>query len=151
MGCTKGLTQEEYCKANPATIGCPGVSPTGPDQEKEFNIASGEYTIDQPVKCGKQKVYITYPTEFEKGPFPIVTFGHGQGNRSPAKLLGAIARRGIVVVAVDGWCDRQDRDMIYVIHVSKALMSLLRATVCGLDESRHQWAFGRGLCFGNCY
>merc|ERR1712228_504543 len=55
-----------------------------------FKIKSSRYEIERhtskppaPHACGKQALTITYPTDFTKGPFPIVTYGHGMKGNSP--------------------------------------------------------------------
>ena len=67
---------------------------------------------ESPTESGTMWTRMVYPTEFERGPFPIVTWGHGIGNGVAWGLLEDIASLGVVVLAVDGWCDDLWKDML---------------------------------------
>merc|ERR1711865_973351 len=71
---------------------------------------------------------IWYPTDLSKGPFPIVTYGHGMGGQMIPDLIESVASLGMVVVAPatsGGKCDDNHwKDMLHAIEGSKAKTSL---------------------------
>jgi len=98
-----------------------------PPAAGSFAVSSGSYELGG-FKCGKQEptCKIWYPTQLDKGPFPIVTFGHGLGGTILSDLVASVASLGLVVVAPatsGGSCDESD-DMLHAIVGSKATPSL---------------------------
>lgn len=98
-----------------------------PPAAGSYAVSSGSYDLGGFV-CGKQEptCKIWYPTNIEKGPFPIITFGHGVGGTILTDLVSSVASLGFVVVAPatsGGSCDESD-DMLHAISGSKANPSL---------------------------
>jgi dienelactone hydrolase len=83
--------------------------------------------------CGQQetKAWIWYPTDLSKGPFPIVTYGHGMGGEMITDLTESVASLGIVVVAPAtsaGKCDDNHwKDMLHALEYSKSNPSVHEA------------------------
>lgn len=94
-----------------------------------FKVTESSYDLGG-FLCGKQetKASIWYPTDLSKGPFPIVTYGHGMGGQMIPDLIESVASLGIVVVAPAtsaGKCDDNHwKDMLHAIEGSKAKTSL---------------------------
>jgi dienelactone hydrolase len=92
-------------------------------------VSDGSYELGG-FLCGKQEstALIWYPTELEKGPFPIVSYGHGMGGEMITDLIESVSSLGIVVVAPGtsaGKCDDNHwKDMLHAIEGSKAKPSL---------------------------
>jgi len=97
-----------------------------------FAVTEGSYQLGG-FLCGQQesKASIWYPTELSKGPFPIVTYGHGMGGQMIPDLIESVASLGIVVVAPatsGGKCDDNHwKDMLHAIEGSKSNPSLHQA------------------------
>lgn len=103
---------------------------SNPPPAGSYAVSSGSYALGGFV-CGKQEptCKIWYPTQLEKGPFPIVTFGHGLGGTIISDLTSSIASLGLIVVAPatsGGGCDESD-DMLHAIDGSRAKPSLHEA------------------------
>lgn len=93
-------------------------------------VSSGSYDLGG-FKCGSEgsMCRIWYPTDLSKGPFPIVTLGHGKGGEALEDLYKSVSSLGIVGVFPDtgrGPCDESD-DMLHAISGSKAKPSLHEA------------------------
>lgn len=94
-----------------------------------FAVSEGSYELGG-FLCGKQEstASIWYPTQLEKGPFPIVSYGHGMGGQMITDLIESVSSLGIVVVAPatsGGKCDDNHwKDMLHAIEGSKAKTSL---------------------------
>jgi len=107
-----------------AGAGASASTPAG-----SFAVTEGSYNLGG-FLCGSQetKASIWYPTELSKGPFPIVTYGHGMGGQMIDDLIESVASLGIVVVAPatsGGKCDDNHwKDMLHAIEGSKAKPSL---------------------------
>jgi hypothetical protein len=100
-----------------------------PKHPGSFDFASGSYLASGQAKvfnqtCDSQTLNIAYPTDFGKGPFPIVSFGHGSGGSMPWDLINGVVSLGIVVVAPQGWCGDQWKDMIGAVNASMNNLSL---------------------------
>lgn len=98
-----------------------------PPPAGSYAVSSGSYELGGFV-CGKQEptCKIWYPTQLAKGPFPVITFGHGVGGSILEDLVASVASLGFVVVAPatsGGGCDESD-DMLHAILGSKAKPSL---------------------------
>jgi poly(3-hydroxybutyrate) depolymerase len=95
-------------------------------------VSSSSYELGG-FLCGKQEptCNIYYPTELDKGPFPIATFGHGMGGQIIDDLVESVASLGFVVVAPatsGGKCDDNHyKDMLHALEGSKAKPSLHEA------------------------
>lgn len=95
-------------------------------------MSSSSYDLGG-FKCGKRepKCLIYYPTQLEKGPFPIATYGHGMGGEIIDDLIKSVASLGIVVVAPatsGGKCDDHHwQDMLHALDGSKSKKSLHKA------------------------
>ena len=93
-----------------------------------FAVTESSYNLGG-FLCGNResKASIWYPTNLEKGPFPIVTYGHGMGGQMIPDLIESVASLGIVVVAPatsGGKCDDNHwKDMLHAIEGSKAKTS----------------------------
>lgn len=103
-----------------------------PPPAGSYDVSSGSYDLGG-FLCGKQEptCNIYYPTELEKGPFPIATFGHGMGGQIITDLTKSVASLGIVVVAPatsGGRCDDNHwKDMLHALDGSKSKVSLHEA------------------------
>jgi len=97
-----------------------------------FAVTEGSYNLGG-FLCGSRetKASIWYPTELSKGPFPIVTYGHGMGGQMIDDLIESVVSLGVVVVAPatsGGKCDDNHwKDMLHAIEGSKAKPSLHEA------------------------
>lgn len=103
---------------------------SNPPAAGSYAVSTGSYELGGFV-CGKQETTckIWYPTELDKGPFPVVTFGHGLGGTILDDLCTSVSSLGMVVVAPatsGGACDESD-DMLHAIAGSKAKPSLHEA------------------------
>ena len=94
-----------------------------PPHPGSLDVGEDSYVI-KGYSCDNQTLRISYPTEFDKGPFPIVSYGHGSGGSMPWDLINGVATLGIVVVAPQGWCSDQWRDMVHALNASMANASL---------------------------
>jgi len=109
-------------------IACAGAS----DPAGSFAVTESSYNLGG-FLCGKQetKAWIWHPTDLSKGPFPIITYGHGMGGQQITDLTKSVASLGIVVVAPatsGGKCDDNHwKDMLHAIEGSKADPSLHEA------------------------
>mmetsp|Transcript_64835 Transcript_64835/g.189720 ORF Transcript_64835/g.189720 Transcript_64835/m.189720 type:complete len:283 (+) Transcript_64835:113-961(+) len=98
--------------------------PAGP-----YAVSSSSYKLGG-FLCGNREptCNIYYPTQLDKGPFPIATFGHGMGGEIITDLTKSVASLGIVVVAPatsGGRCDDVHwKDMLHALDGSKAKVSL---------------------------
>lgn len=99
------------------------------DPAGSFAVTESSYELGG-FLCGRQesKASIWYPTDLAKGPFPIVTYGHGMGGQMIPDLIESVASLGVVVVAPatsGGKCDDDHwKDMLHAIEGSKAEPSL---------------------------
>merc|ERR1712166_154404 len=97
-----------------------------------FAVTEGSYQLSG-FLCGNKetKTSIWYPTDLSKGPFPIVTYGHGMGGQMIPDLIESVASLGMVVVAPatsGGKCDDNHwKAMLLAISGSKSNPSLHQA------------------------
>jgi predicted dienelactone hydrolase len=103
-----------------------------PPPAGSYAVSSGSYDLGG-FLCGKQEptCNIYYPTELEKGPFPIATYGHGMGGQIITDLVESVASLGMIVVAPatsGGKCDDDHwKDMLHALLGSKEKTSLHQA------------------------
>lgn len=103
-----------------------------PPAAGSYAVSSGSYDLGG-FLCGKQEptCNIYYPTQLEKGPFPIATFGHGMGGQIITDLVESVASLGMIVVAPatsGGKCDDNHwKDMLHALAGSKEKTSLHKA------------------------
>lgn len=116
-----------------ALASCIGYVAMGnPSPAGSYAVSSSSYDLGG-FLCGKQEptCNIYFPTELEKGPFPIATFGHGMGGEIITDLTESVASLGIIVVAPatsGGRCDDNHwKDMLHALAGSKEKTSLHKA------------------------
>lgn len=106
----------------------PPPSP-GPPPPGNFSVAMDTFKLPHGWLCGaNSSTQIYYPTLLDKGPFPILSFGHGSGGSMLMPLQKAVASLGFIIVAPKtGCCNSAGDDMLGALAWSRSNASLHKA------------------------
>jgi hypothetical protein len=100
---------ENGCVANGMKNPPPGPAPA----PGAYNVNTGEFKLPNGYFCGSNSsTKIFYPDALDKGPFPVLSFGHGTGGSTMDKWLNTIASVGFVILAPEtGDCNQHGDDI----------------------------------------
>jgi len=98
----------------------PGPPPAGP-----YAVAVGSFKLPNGYYCGADApTDIWYPTLLDKGPFPILSFGHGAGGSMLQPLQKNVASLGFIIVAPKtGCCNNHGDDIVHSLDWTRGNFS----------------------------
>merc|ERR1711937_261591 len=99
--------------------------------------------------CGADApTVIWYPTQLDKGPFPVLSFGHGSGGSMLEPLQESVASLGFIIIAPKtGCCNDHGQDILHVLDKSRYTPSLHKA----LDQADWTKTGIYGHSFGSAW
>lgn len=102
----------------------PGPAPAG-----NFEVSMGTFQLPKGWLCGADApTDIWYPTALDKGPFPVLSFGHGSGGSMLQPLQKSVASLGFIIVAPKtGDCNSHGEDILHALDWCRSNSSLHEA------------------------
>merc|ERR1719453_2843210 len=109
---TKTLKRGEHgCTGN----GMKNPPPSPAPIPGAYNVKTSELKLPNGYFCGNDSsTKIFYPDALDKGPFPVLSFGHGMGGSTMDKWLYTVASVGFVILAPQTGDCNQHGDDIYL-------------------------------------